>query len=409
MSKKLRVAELFAGVGGFRYAFEEVSKDFFQTVYANQYEPLTKKQHAFEVYEKNFKKSNKKQFHDNKDIKEVNELLKNDENYIKSKIDLVVGGFPCQDYSVATTKSKGIEGKKGVLFWEIENFIKIKKPSYLFLENVDRLLISPKSQRGRDFLIMLKVLDKLDYIVEWLVVNAADYGFPQRRKRVMIFAYKIDSKIDKTIDINDLNHTVLTKNLNVEKVEEPLTKSISRISVQKLSDQESFVFKNYGYIKKGKIFTQKTKPIYSGKKISLEEILEDKTKIDKSFFLDKSQQERIFKLKDGGKKERITKEGYKYKYSEGKMSRFDNYDNRPGRTMLTSEGTINRSTHIIKTENNKYRFITPIEAERLNQFPDNWTDSLESKNKRYFMMGNALVIGVIKNIAEAIKYYEEKK
>ena len=86
--------------------------------------------------------------------------------------DLLVGGFPCQDYSVATTlkNSKGLIGKKGVLWWAIHRILEekgSKRPKYLFLENVDRLLKSPASQRGRDFAVMLKSLNDLGYAVEW--------------------------------------------------------------------------------------------------------------------------------------------------------------------------------------------------------------------------------------------------
>ena len=71
-------------------------------------------------------------------------------------VDMIVGGFPCQDYSVARSKHEmGIEGKKGILFWEIIRATKRIKPKYFILENVDRLLKAPSSQRGRDFAIML--------------------------------------------------------------------------------------------------------------------------------------------------------------------------------------------------------------------------------------------------------------
>ena len=84
----------------------------------------------------------------------------------------------------------GIEGKKGVLWWQIHRILRDAKnpPKYLFLENVDRLLKSPAAQRGRDFAIILSCLADLGYSVEWRVVNSAEYGFPQRRKRVYIYA-----------------------------------------------------------------------------------------------------------------------------------------------------------------------------------------------------------------------------
>ena len=103
--------------------------------------------------------------------------------------DLIVGGFPCQDYSVARTSAKGLEGRKGVLWWEIHRILTDKKPSFAMLENVDRLLKSPTSQRGRDFAVMLASFAELGYIVEWRVINAADYGMPQRRRRVFIMGY----------------------------------------------------------------------------------------------------------------------------------------------------------------------------------------------------------------------------
>src|SRR5699024_5905062 len=114
--------------------------------------------------------------------------------------DLIVGGFPCQDYSVARSLSgeKGIQGKKGVLFWEIARAIENTHPKYVLLENVDRLLKSPSSQRGRDFAVMLATFQHFDYSVEWRVINAADYGFPQRRRRVFIFAYKNDLSFEQS-------------------------------------------------------------------------------------------------------------------------------------------------------------------------------------------------------------------
>ena len=176
---KIRVAELFAGVGGFRLGLE---KSNFKIVWSNQWEPSTKMQHASMVYENRFGKKN----HSNLDIEQVS----------SSEIpnhDLLVGGFPCQDYSIATTlhNSKGLIGKKGVLWWSIHRILKEKeyKPKYLFLENVDRLIKSPAKQRGRDFAVMLKSLDELGYAVEWRVINAAEYGMPQRRRRIFFIGY----------------------------------------------------------------------------------------------------------------------------------------------------------------------------------------------------------------------------
>lgn len=134
------VAELFAGVGGFRCGLNKVQltndkvheENTWNFVWANQWEPSTKTQPAFECYTKRFGKSKN---HVNKDIATVNKKTIPNHN-------LLVGGFPCQDYSVARTKSneKGIKGKKGVLWWQISEVLETKKPPFVLLENVDRLL-----------------------------------------------------------------------------------------------------------------------------------------------------------------------------------------------------------------------------------------------------------------------------
>ncbi len=402
--KKINIAELFAGVGGFRLGFENSSKTMFQTKYVNQWEPSTKIQHAYDCYIKNFPIS-KKSIYENIDIKVVNDKL-SENDYIE-KIDLVVGGFPCQDYSVAATKSKGIEGKKGILWWEIHRFLKIKNPSYILLENVDRLLISPRTQRGRDFLIMLAVLNELNYDVEWRVINASEYGFVQSRKRVFIFAYKRDTNIAKIYEKNNLNETILTRKLKTNKVSEISEYKIKK-NILKISEEEQFEFKNYGFMKNGKIITFKINSIFKGNHTYINDVLlNHNDDLVKKLILTDEQKNKVFKLKDGGKKLR-KKDGFEYYYSEGKMSRFDNIKNKKARTMLTSEGTINRSSHIIKINDDKYRFIHPIEAERINGFRDGWTEGILPERRRYFMMGNALVVDLIKKIADNIKYYENE-
>ena len=189
--KPYRVVELFAGVGGFRIGLEKVMDGkAFKVVWSNQYEPGSAKQWASRVYEY--------QFPDTKDSKHSNKLV--EDAIAAGEVpahDVLVGGFPCQDYSVAkpNNQSKGIEGKKGVLWWSIYEIAKKHKPEFLILENVDRLVKSPAKQRGRDFAIMLKCLADLGYVVEWRVINAAEYGMPQRRRRVFIVGYKAKEKL----------------------------------------------------------------------------------------------------------------------------------------------------------------------------------------------------------------------
>ncbi len=386
MNKKdIRVVELFAGVGGFRLGLEKAS-DSFKTIWANQWEPSTKVQHAADVYQEHWNDGTLV----NEDISLVWEDV--------PKHDLLVGGFPCQDYSVAQTKAKGIHGKKGVLWWDIHKIVKKNKPSMVLLENVDRLLKSPGSQRGRDFAIMLKSLNDLGYVVEWRTINAADYGFPQKRKRVFIFAKKSTTRKTPTLDFIE-KESIFINEFPVETFYEPQLTDLNEYEdlLDITQNYNGGKFAESGVAIKGKVFHTRYKALLSPQ-TPFKDILDINKKSYK--FLTDKQQEKAAYQKASKRIERESKAtGFKYWYSEGRMS-YPEVLELPGRTMLTSEGTINRSSHYIKT-GRKVRFITPVEAERLNGFDDNWTASKHDRF-RYFAMGNALVVGIITKIGKEI-------
>ena len=401
------VVELFAGVGGFRIGLNEVSldkngktieKDNFKFVWANQWEPSTKTQHAFECYKYRFNDDSVS----NEDIATVD----------KSKIPdhtLLVGGFPCQDYSVARSLSKeqGIQGKKGVLWWQINEILKVKRPPFVLLENVDRLLKSPSKQRGRDFGVMLRCFDDLGYAVEWRVLNAAEYGHAQRRRRVYIFAYHKSTRFYGEISNNKVDDIffqtglfatifpVISNNLTVSEINISKSKYLDLVVV---SNDFKFSFENSGFMMNGTIYSTRTNPINVEPR-PLRDIIENRV-IENEYYL-KGTSEKFEYLK-GSKRIPREKNGIQYTYSEGQMTFPENLS-LPGRTMLTSEGTINRSTHVIKDTTGKLRILTPVEAERLNDFPDNWTNTGMPQKRRYFMMGNALVTGLVSKIGKQIK------
>lgn len=399
--------ELFAGVGGFRVGLNHVclidgktiEPGNFKFVWANQWEPSTKIQHAFDCYKLRFGEQDK---NSNIDISLVN---KNDiPNHT-----LLCGGFPCQDYSVAhsLSKEKGIEGKKGVLWWQIRDILAAKKTPFVFLENVDRLPKSPSKQRGRDFGIMLRCLADLNYTVEWRIINAAEYGLPQRRRRIYIFAYKNNTEFAKKIskkNVNQIFNTdgIFARTFPIYDVE--CAKSINIVDkyndLVDVSDNFQYAFENTGLMRNGIIYTVKSTPIVQ-EPITLEQITENN--VSEDFYLSEAQELKFEYLRGSKKIPRIDANGHEYYYSEGAMSPYDDLS-LPGRTMLTSEGTINRSTHIIKdTITNRMRFLTPIECERLNQFPDDWTNSGMPIKRRYFMMGNALVCGIVSRLGREIE------
>jgi len=410
--KVIKVVELFAGVGGFRIGLERASgkKIKYETVWNSQWEPGVKTQHASEIYKKRFGCDG----HSCEDIRKVV-----DDNFHEiPEHNLLVGGFPCQDYSVARTanQANGLAGKKGVLWWSIFDILKKsgkKAPEYLLLENVDRLLKSPTKQRGRDFAVMLSSLRSLDYVVEWRVINAAEYGFPQRRRRIFILAYKKGTKLyaeaTKTKPEDWLlkkgvmaksfpvyNDVGLADKITVEKdpvkVSEGFSKDAPQISP----------FHNAGVMVGDKVYTKKVSPKYSGKKIVLADVLIDDKDVPEEFYIDENTLERWKYLKNGKTEKRVTKDGFEYHYSEGGMVFPDNLQNA-SRTIVTGEGgsSPSRFKHVIKAKNGRLRRLTPLELERLNMFPDNHTKGI-ADTKRAFIMGNALVVGVIEKIGKSL-------
>lgn len=400
---RLKVCELFAGVGGFRLGLEKTNH--FEVIWSNQWEPSTKTQHASRVYEARFGSEN----HFNINIEEVpTEDIPNH--------DVLVGGFPCQDYSVATSlkSSKGLVGKKGVLWWSIHRILseKKQKPKFLFLENVDRLLKSPAKQRGRDFAIMLRSLSDLGYTIEWRVINAADYGMPQRRRRVFLLGYHKSSQIFDCIKglspeewltaSGTFAEAFPVSSDRKEPVSFQLDESIFEISEHfNLSGAKS-PFLNSGLCVDGMVHTTSSLSLFDGKMKCLGDILENDS-VEEVFFIPESELDKWQYLKGSKKEIRKTKNGFSYTYSEGSMTFPDALD-QPSRTVITGEGgkSASRFKHVVKTPKG-YRRLSPVELERLNMFPDNHTklDGV-SDVKRAFFMGNALVVGVVEKIGKAL-------
>lgn len=432
---ELTVCELFAGVGGFRCGLnnintiEDTKKDEkWKTVWFSQWEPADKKtQWAHDCYVNRFGTC--------LDTNGVDTTNNDINTVVKSTIpdhSLLVGGFPCQDYSVASSlaTSKGLEGKKGVLWWDIRDILEAKKAPFVLLENVDRLIKSPASQRGRDFGIILACFRDLGYSVEWRVINAAEYGFQQRRRRTFIFAYKNNTKYAKSLKKTKAldifcNDGFFAKSFSIQAVEDKTIKTCTLPEgIGELSKNFSFIFENSGFMKEGVVYTCKTTPVSNRKQLTLGDIMETGD-VPEEYFIDDSKlyyttpdvnhsdetsgklpdkQRQTWQYLKGGKKIlRKSANGHEYVFSEGPIAMIDDYD-KPARTMLTSEGGFSRTTHIVKDKKTgRVRLLTPIECERIQGFPSDWTKEclvngeiveMPSK-KRRFMMGNALVVNLI--------------
>jgi DNA (cytosine-5)-methyltransferase 1 len=461
------VCELFAGVGGFRcglnhidenvmYSPENNEKEKWKTVWFSQWEPAeTKTQYAHDCYVYHFGTCL-----DNNGDDTTNWNIEDVDKSTIPDFSLLVGGFPCQDYSVASSlaTSKGLEGKKGVLWWSIREVLEEKKPPFVLLENVDRLLKSPARQRGRDFGIILACFRDEGYTVEWRVINAAEYGYQQRRRRTFIFAYKNDTKYADQMNIatnyvpefGEEIHRHSASRIILEEGFFARTFSVDpvdpkRIKLEKLpeglgdlSAHFSFEFENSGVMKDGIIYTVRTTPQYDGKQITLGDVM-DAGDVDGKYFIPEeklyytypesdhsdethgklpTEQRQTWQYIKGAKKlPRKAANGHEYIFSEGAIPMIDAYD-KPARTMLTSEGSFSRTTHIVKDKKSgKIRLLTAEETERIQGFPTYHTkycmvngETVEMPtNKRRFMMGNALVVDLIKDMERTLSEIIEKE
>lgn len=410
--KKIKVAEMFAGVGGFRLALDGYGvpgDEFycepagpFQTVWANQWEPegSPAKQFAWRCYEARFGKGSCV----NEDIDKVLDDFEAGEVQIPD-FDMLVGGFPCQDYSVARplSQAKGIEGKKGVLWWDIYRMVHLKRPRLLLLENVDRLLKSPANQRGRDFAIILSCLAEEGYSVEWRVINAAEYGMPQKRRRTYIYGELTDDRWNLTERV--LETGVIARAFPVEPT--PTRIGSVDVSADPYEVSERFgvslvasPFQNAGAMQRGETVTMKTASSYDGPKAVLGDIVVPDSEVPEQFFIAPDKLGRWEYLKGPKKEPRTTRAGFTYNYSEGGMAFPDPLD-RPARTILTGEGGTgpSRMKHVIMGDSGRYRRLVPDELDQIQMFPKGWTRS-EGNGKemsdghRAFCMGNALVVGI---------------
>ena len=394
------ICELFAGVGGFRLGFDRLESGW-KTTWFSQWEPGARTQWAHNCYVQHFGDSPdlNNEFHTGEDISTMDKQAIPDHT-------LLVGGFPCQDYSVAHTlsSSHGIEGKKGVLWWQIRDTIIAKKPPFCIFENVDRLLKSPAKQRGRDFGVILACLAQEGYSVEWRVVNAAQYGAAQRRRRTFIYAYRNDTiygqkMADISADMIIKDGGLMAKAFPIQDMGR-ITETVIGGDIVDVSDNFAFAFEAAGYMRKGRIYTSKVieqeeEPIALGK------ILQ-KNNVDDIFYITNEKMPKWTYLKGAKKIPRKSADGHEYMFSEGPIAFPDPWD-RPGRTMLTSESTLNRSTHVVSDPGTgRLRLLTPVEAERLQGFDDEWTNTGMPDRMRYFCMGNALVVPMITRMGRVL-------
>lgn len=422
----LRVAELFAGVGGFRLGLESAGHE---VVWWNQFEPSTRRvQYAYDCYRAWFHAESEPPVEANMDIAKVAS-----HKIAARRPQLLVGGFPCQDYSVMNSlrTANGLRGPKGALWFQIERILNEVEVPYVLLENVPRLLTSgPKREglgkghfRGHDFAVILRSLMDLGYAVEWRVLQADEYGFPQRRRRVFIFAAKSTAAFGAEMLAQRDNPFLLTRDgffapkFPVSDLDPPADKYMEKpVTVPAMTDGEPFTneWGAAGVAAAYKARSLALQPSRPTTKARLGNAVAHK-RVKSKYYLEAKDVEKWRIAKQARAKTR-TVNGFSYIFSEGGLSFPDGLD-RSARTILTNEGcrTPNRTTHIIQLNppHGPYRYLTPEECEELNGFKPGWTAKkpvdrvYDTPDRwRYFMMGNALVVGLVEMMGDRLAEIE---
>jgi len=438
----LRTLELFAGVGGFRVGLQAASAHAkasgFEVVWVNQFEPGRRRQWAAEVYRARWGASDLV----NRDLFDVLDDPEALAHLDALAPEVLVGGFPCQDYSVAQplSRSLGLAGKKGVLWWGIHRLLQARISAgrpllYLMLENVDRLLASPSACKGRDFAIILAGLQELGYAVEWRVVNAADYGHAQKRRRVFILAYHASTALCKRLLrqaqglFESTPHALADWLTQITPIAQSLPagpKPGARLQAFALSAdtyaaQQAYTpasggqsrFASAGFCGGGQVWTLAVQAqaladftdfVGQSRPLTLGDVVAQTPEVPAAFFLDESSLPRWQALKGAKSLQRTSAQGHAYTYAEGALA-FPDPLKRPARTLITGEGQASpsRTTHVVRHSDGRLRRLVPEELEALNGFARGHT-RIEgiTAAQRAILMGNALVTGIVRRLGQAL-------
>ena len=363
-----KVFSMFSGIGGFEVGLLMSEKD----VELVGFSEVDK--YAIEIFEKQFK-----------GIKNYGNATTINENELPN-FDLLVGGFPCQAFSVAG-KQRGFNDTRGTLFFDVARILKHKKPKHFILENVRGLL---SHDSGRTFQTILKVLSDIGYLVQWEVLNSKNYGVPQNRERVYIVGHLREDSRPEVFPITKVG----SENNQNNKPKE-ITKDMSMAYRVYDTDGISTTLRAVGGGVGAKTGLYKVGVLKNHNKLRE---TEKSTCIDSNYWkgLDNHAQRTGVMIAEA------TQKGYAVAEEGDSINlAVPNSKTRRGRVGKKIAQTLDTGVHQYTLKSSKIRRLTPTECERLQGFPDGWTEGI-SDTQRYKCLGNAVTTNVVCEIAKRL-------
>jgi len=327
----MKYISLFSGIGGFDLALDRLGHE---CVWANDFD-----KYAGQIYNSRFNRQI-----DTRDIR----LVKTDE---LPDFDLLVGGFPCQAFSIAG-KRLGFEDTRGTLFFEIARIIKDKRPKYFLLENVKGLL---NHNRGETFQTILATINELGYESEWQILNSKNHGVPQNRERIFISGYIRGEPRPKILPVRRTN----TENPNLREINKSAIPVLTPNRLNKKQNGRRFK-------ENGDVSYTLVCQFVNGVMVKIPE---------------------------------ATKKGYaEAKVGQSINLSVPNSKTRRGRVSDIAQTLDTGMQQYTLTEGYRIRRLTEIECERLQGFPDGFTEGISS-TQRYKCLGNAVTVNVVYELA----------
>jgi DNA (cytosine-5)-methyltransferase 1 len=371
----MKFISVFAGIGGFDLGLERAGHECIGQIEIDK--------HATSILKKHWKDVPK---HD--DIRTAKKWA--EEKDLKGKVDIVCGGFPCQDLSTAGNRA-GIAGARSGLFYDAIQFAKAVEAKYVILENVPGLL---SSNKGRDFGTVLNTLDEAGYThIEWRILDSQFFGVAQRRKRVFIIASTIDRSrqpilIEQESSSRNNEQIYEAWEENATSVGESIEENKVNIFGKVRRAQSTTDYESWDEVKVANTLTA----THSNSATVAQQV------IIQPIIL----RPRCGKVgTPGGKGPLYSDKSFTLATANDQVL----FDNEPMPTLTVSvlkkHDYTNPALDLIQKVTKIVRRLTPIECERLQGFPDNWTSD-QSDSQRYKQLGNAVTVNVIEWIGKRL-------